>query len=316
MPCATIHLVLAGKVLDGWETHSDRAPVPVRRPEIRNAFLHGALAPDMGFVPGADRLVSEVAHYLQPADLTRALLDSAESGEERAFAWGWASHVLGDIEIHPLVGRAVGERLYGDPDRRVDALEDVATHVSLEVGLDIAVLEAASGVPTPPALPHFDDRTIHHLEGALSWTYGVSWDAADLLTYHRRAVWLTRWWPRVLRILSTGLQASNSERESTLGRQIVGGSVAAARKVARPGSPAAGLFSARVPPTWVIQAVHEGVGGFPDRFQAWVDEEMDSAPNRNLETGGAAGPGLGHPASDAVARKVQEMRRTAGRALR
>lgn len=305
MPCATIHLVLAGRVLDAWDSRPDRAPVDIARPGVRRAFVHGSLAPDMGFVPGTDRLVSEVAHYLQPTDLTRELLRTASTEEERAFAWGWATHVLGDVEIHPLVGRAVGERLYGDRERRVDALEDVATHVSTEVGLDIAVLMAVPEVPSPPSVPHFDGRSIRHLEAALARTYCFSWDRAALLSHHRRAVQMTRWWPLALRTLGRG--GSGGDGAGARSGRLLAGGLWAVRRLIGTGTPAAGFFSARIPPRWVLRDVHARFEGFPDRFQEWVDDDLSGVPNRNLETGGEAGPGLGHPASDAVAGKVRSL---------
>ncbi len=196
-------MAVAARVLRQWKASPGRAPIPVERPAVRDAFLHGALAPDMGFVPGNRRLVSEAAHYLLPGDLTRALLAAAGSDEEEAFAWGWASHLLADVEIHPVVGRAVGERLYGDRGRRMDALADVATHVSLEVGLDIAVLRREGAeLPAPPARPFFPHHgRIRFLTRALEETYGVRWDGHLLAKHHVQAVRLTRWWPRALRLL-------------------------------------------------------------------------------------------------------------------
>jgi hypothetical protein len=114
MPCATIHLHLADRILSHWEERPRLAPFPVGEPALRDAFLHGTLAPDMGFVPGVDRFLSDLAHYIAPAELTRSLLRGARTPREEAFAWGWAGHVVGDVVLHPMVGRAVGERLLGD----------------------------------------------------------------------------------------------------------------------------------------------------------------------------------------------------------
>jgi hypothetical protein len=309
MPCASVHMELSGRLLRRWRRDPRNAPFPAEHPRLADAFLHGAMGPDMGFVPGTDRLVSELAHYLAPGDLARSLLRRARTAAEEAFAWGWASHVLGDVELHPVVGRSVGELLHGDRGRRVDALEDVEAHVSLEVGLDLLVHRRARGLPRPPATPHFRVDGIDHLEGALRETYGLPWDRESLLRTHRRAVRLTAWWPRALDVLA--------HRGGLDGRRS-GGSVPARlllgllRAVAGKGSAARGFFGVRIPPPWVLEELDLRMDGFEDRFGELVASGLGGMPNRNLETGGPAGPGLGHPASDQAARKVARLRRSAG----
>ena len=292
MPCATIHLLLADSVLDDWRRAPASAPLDLARPEVRAAFLHGALAPDMGFIPGVERFVSELAHYVRPAALTRALKDSAETAMDEAFAWGWAKHVLGDVEIHPIVGRAVGERLYGDRERRVDAEEDVATHVSTEVGLDIAFLSRNPGVSRPPHDAHFDVNRIEHLTGALTRTYGLSWGSARLLQAHRRAVRLCRWWPWALRGL-------------TLARPRA--SLSAVARLCGKRTPFRGFFTPYPLPAWMVREVERAIEEFPDRFRHVVRNGFAAIPDRNLETGGPAGQGRGHAASDAAARKLDRL---------
>jgi hypothetical protein len=304
MPCATIHLLTAGRVLEAWQRRPADAPFPVDDPGTAEAFLHGNLAPDMGFVPGTDRLVSELAHYHSPADLSRVLLDSATDPREEAFAWGWAAHVLADVELHPLVGRAVGERLYGDRERRVDALEDVTTHVSLEVGLDVVFLLRNPSAPLPPSRPHFDARGLRHLTDALEATYGVGWDPDLLLRNHRRAVRLTLLWPRALRVLAAGRPLAAGGARGGLLRGPASGLLALLRMGAGKRSAMRGFLAPERPPDWAIARMEEGVRSFPERFQELVRGGLRGLENRNLETGGPAGPGLGHPASDEVARKL------------
>jgi hypothetical protein len=50
--------------------------------------------------------------------------------------------------------------------------------------------------------------------------------------------------------------------------------------------------------------VSAAIGTFPGRFRTIVAEGLEGVPDRNLETGGPAGSGLGHPASDEAARKL------------
>ena len=91
MPCSGVHLLTAGRALTAASRGGPPLPFPVDDPECRASFLHGALGPDMGFVPGADRFVSEVSHYVQSVDLARTLVQRASTGPEAGFAWGWVT---------------------------------------------------------------------------------------------------------------------------------------------------------------------------------------------------------------------------------
>jgi hypothetical protein len=86
-----------------------------------------------------------------------------------------------------MVGRAVGERLLGDRDRRMDAVEDPSAHVGMEVGLDLALLERVPDVSRPPAAPFFRGGDVRLLAAALERTYGLPWSPHHLLLNHRRA---------------------------------------------------------------------------------------------------------------------------------
>lgn len=306
MPCATVHLLTAERTLERWRDRPADAPFALDEPGAVEAFRHGNLAPDMGFIPGVDRFASELAHYHSPADLARALLSWSTGPREEAFAWGWAAHVLSDVELHPLVGRAVGERLHGDRDRRVDALEDEATHVSLEVGLDAVFLLRNPGLRPPPRRPHFDLPGLRHLSRALEGTYGLTWNEPRLLSGHRRATRLTWLWPRALRILAAGRPLADGGVRGGLLRTPASGLVSFLRRRAAPGSATRGFFAPERPPEWVIRRMDEGIRSFPERFQEVVNDRLRGLENRNLETGGPAGAGLGHAASDRAARKLAE----------
>lgn len=310
MPCATIHLLLADRVLEDWRATPGEAPVELDRPEIQAAFLHGCLAPDMGFLPGADRFVSELAHYVRPAALTHALGSLASNAIEAAFAWGWATHVLGDIEIHPIVGRAVGDRLYGDRDRRVDAEEDVATHVAVEVGLDVHFLTANPRVSKPPAGPHFNAGRIKTFAQALEQTYGVTWAEMELLDLHRRAVRMSRYWPPALRALRLAGRVDDRKSGSWSVRWLAGWPLAALTALTAKGTPVHGFLNAVRPPRWMIEEVAVVIERFPKIMREVARNGFEDLPDRNLETGGPAGSGLGHSASDAAAGKLEALRRT------
>jgi hypothetical protein len=62
----------------------------------------------------------------------------------------------------------------------------------------------------------------------------------------------------------------------------------------------------------MIAEVDSAIETFPERFRAMVADGLEGVPDRNLETGGPAGAGLGHPASDEAARKLEALRELQG----
>lgn len=308
MPCATIHLMLAGRVWEEWRREPQRAPLPLDSSQVRDAFLHGALAPDMGFIPGVDRFVSDVVHYVRTGDLARELLTSAREDHEVAFALGWATHVLGDKALHPLVGRGVGEILYGDRDRRVNAGQDVETHVSLEVGIDITFLARDDRIPEPPRRPAFDRAGVRHLSEALARTYGIEWPDESLVSSHRRAVRLTARWPRALRLLGAAWGLGH-DREATGARgPAYAPLLRLPARLARPGTPMAGFLAPRCPPDWIVDAISGYAEEFGHRFGAHVEGRLEAFENWNLETGRVGHPADGHPDSEEVRARLHALR--------
>ena len=67
---------------------------------------------------------------------------------ERALAWGWATHVLGDIWIHPLINQATAEHVSGQRSPGLTYADDPINHVRVEIGLD-ASLPAVRNWPVP-----------------------------------------------------------------------------------------------------------------------------------------------------------------------
>jgi len=314
MPCATIHMLTAGRVLDAWDRRPGRAPFPVDADELRDAFLLGAMGPDMGFVPGVDRFVSELSHYVSTGDLTRTLLDRAASPRQEAFAWGWATHHVTDVEIHPLVGRACGERLHGDRELRLNSSDDLPTHVGIEVGLDLHFLRSDPRIPRPPARPLLDAVELAFLVDALEETYGLEWERPTIARDYRIAVRQTAWWPRVITFLAS---ARGFGRDEDRGRGLLPrlgrGILDAAGTVAGASSAAAGLFRPLHPPEWVLERIRRVAESFPERFQGMVDDRLRGLENRNLETGLLEGEPVDHPDSARTFRRLRALREDGGR---
>src|SRR5262249_13193581 len=89
----------------------------------------------------------DLAHYIRSGQLARSLLRSAPDPVTRAFARGWATHVLADALIHPLINRAAGELLgRGEP---LTFADDPVGHIRVEQALD-GVVAARFGYPALP----------------------------------------------------------------------------------------------------------------------------------------------------------------------
>lgn len=116
------HLVLAQELAEpAWQG----------QPQVMAALYAGAVAPDAGYYPGAEDALAEAAHLLRPWAVVRALLDLAQTPEERAFALGYLSHALLDRLGHEsLINRLSGKPFSGDN----------LTHKRIEWGLDCWLL--------------------------------------------------------------------------------------------------------------------------------------------------------------------------------
>jgi hypothetical protein len=127
MPQPALHLLLARQTLARWDRERI-APFDTADERARNAFLHGSLAPDMGNFPGGRSDFAHTVHTVRTGRMQRALMDSAVTMEERAFAWGWLTHVIADVLVHPLVNE--------DAARRNGGAASLVEHVRVEVGID------------------------------------------------------------------------------------------------------------------------------------------------------------------------------------
>src|SRR5688500_10717869 len=105
MPLPSVHFLLARIPLRRWSLLPTQAPFDAADPEARNAYFHGALGPDMGIFPGGEPILSELAHHVQAKELMRTLAVTARTDVQRAFACGWATHLLADEVLHPEIDR-------------------------------------------------------------------------------------------------------------------------------------------------------------------------------------------------------------------
>lgn len=274
MPGPALHHLLAGRVYARWQAAPVRAPFEPSA-AARNAMLHGSLGPDMGYFPGADPLLAELAHHARTGAFCRALVHEARTDLERSFAWGWVTHVLADVAIHPLANEACGELLHGT---RAPLWGEAvaAVHMRVETGLDALV--HARHPDLEAALAPMDPAVFAGVRRAYLRTFGAAPDAEGLLHAHRR----------VTRLLGP------SARLRTLAARAVGGGAAsrmaraglrAAALLTARGSHAEGLFTPVRPAPWMMDEVDEIIRGFPDWFDAHYVSELRFLRDHCLDTG-------------------------------
>lgn len=269
MPSVALHLHLAERIR--LETRTGREVARDSRPADVNAFRMGALGPDLGYVPGGHRPLSDLAHCLHSADLCRALIMAARTTEEAAFAAGWMSHLLADLLIHPLVGRAVARLVGGDDRQFVDGDQAPAPHVQVEAGLDVFYVRRHPEVVGIRLTPVFEEPSIGFLAGAFATTYGVDPPRSKILRSHRltarrgvQALWLAR----VLRRTRSSAELAGPVRRSVSRRWV-----------------AAAYLTPALPSPWLATAVGAAEGELLRRFDAEWPRRGSGLGNFNLDTG-------------------------------
>lgn len=287
MPGAALHFQLAGGVLERWRATPAAAPFEVT-PQTANAFLHGALGPDMGYFPGAEPLLSRLAHAARTGALCRALVGRASTEAQAAFAWGWVTHVLGDVAIHPLVNEACGERLRG---RRTPVWGDAAgpMHLRVETGLDAAWCArnpALLRIRLGPALHESDAGFLLH---AFRAAWGAAPPAEAVLRSHRRVSALAG----PLLALHGVAAAAVGRARGGMGWMARAGAGLPLRVVSAfcpAGSHARGLFTPLRPQRWLMDEVDGIVEGFTDWFEGHYVSRVQFLRDHCLDTGEVVSP--------------------------
>ena len=272
MPGCGIHLILASRVANSFRDRSERA-----------SFFAGAIAPDMGYFPGGDRFTSDLAHYVRAGELARSLKRCANEGYAASFARGWATHVLADILIHPLINRAASELAGNSPSNALTFADNPVAHIRVEQGLDAVI--AARFRPSR----FWRARNQSFVAVAvrlLSQAYGETYHYASSIRHLTRSCQaVSLGVPLLLRYGRSASQLFGAcdGRKAEASR----GAFALARLATAlfPRSPLNALSRPHPPSDWLLSEVSRAMDEFPARFSAIEASGLADLPDCNLDTG-------------------------------
>lgn len=286
MPNVLVHTLFAERTLEHWrETRA--APFNAADQRCRDAFVHGALGPDIGYFPGGDAILSELAHRLRTGSMASRLLASARTGIEIAFAWGWVTHMLADVRLHPFVNEAAASaagaerapvRSYWNGSR---SPVDFA-HLRIEVGLDIVFLlrNPATGQRLRPV---FTTCGLNVLAAAFEDVYGPVTTPRELHAAHMSVAH----WHGCLIPLMRWMSADWSEDGSGPARMVAPLLRSGDGRLLRylgAGPVAAAFVSPLRPPTALVDRVLFELQELPRRIEE-VRESPESLPDLDMEDG-------------------------------
>jgi Zinc dependent phospholipase C len=132
VPGTIAHLYLARKFLE-----SDQQLITKR---YEREFLFGSIFPDIGYFPGKDPLLSNLAHYVAASSLPKKIFESAATEDWKAFTLGWLLHVHTDIAGHPFINQQAAQ-LSGSRNKEVTYEENILLHAKIETSLDRMILQ-------------------------------------------------------------------------------------------------------------------------------------------------------------------------------
>ena len=302
MPGFVVHTLLALRVLDRWRESPSTAPWPVQDSALSDVFLAGSIGPDMGLYPGGNRLSSDLAHYGRSGQLARSLIREARSNTERAFAWGWLTHVLADVKIHPLINLAAGIARGCSP---ITYADDPQAHLMVEMGVDGGWYShwRKAGLGRLPRLP---DELIGFLVRAYSSVYGRAISGAEAAA--SSAAW-SRWQGFTIALAGAASQRLYGRVPAFHGFQEIN---RRAVKVC------VGLFARRsllhalthpaAPAEEAATIIERAIGEFPERFLELQRAGLESLPDYNLDTGIVEEPVTYGPTRKALERLGEKVR--------
>jgi hypothetical protein len=195
------------------------------------------------------------------------------------------THVLADQAIHPIVGRAVGEFLYGSRKIFADGALHQATHVQIETGLDAFYSHLFPGIRQRRLSPVFDQDSIRFLTEAYRRIYGLALDASVFLASHLATTRRSVQGLRTIGVLSTALIAKPVSATSFGARWVIQRALALMRAGLKKRSLAMAFLNPTPPTPWFVEEVGQKVESFADAFSHHYETDLNELENYNLDTG-------------------------------
>lgn len=256
MPGCGIHLLIASRQFGQFSDAS------------RDALLAGCLAPDLGYFPGGNRFLSDLAHHVHSGRLTRALVHQAEGEIERAFSLGWATHVVADCLIHPIINPLAA---------------DYISHIRVEQGLDAVIAARTRAAALWPPRNSLPPAVVALLIEAYRKTYGIA-IARKAMEASSRA--LCRGVPRLLKY-GQAVAGRFGEPEAAKPSRLVRMGLDALRLATVPfrGSALFALARPIHPADAFLHSVMQAMDQFPSRFESHHQSQFATLPDLNLDTG-------------------------------
>jgi len=190
-------LLFSGTLLSGYSVLSHEAIVdslwddPIKKTlverfpdatpqqlEEAHAYAYGGcIIQDMGYYPFANKLFSDLTHYVRSGDFVMALIRESQDIDEYAFALGALAHYAADISGHGMAVNKAVPILYPNLRTKYGATvtywDNPLAHIRTEFGFD--VLQVAQGRYAPGAYRAFIGFKVAKpvLERAFQDTYGL-----------------------------------------------------------------------------------------------------------------------------------------------
>jgi hypothetical protein len=303
MPHFALHLLLARTLMVGG---APTLEANLTSSGERNAFLHGAIGPDMGYFPGGQALMSDAAHLVRSGDLARTLLATAASPTQRAFAAGWLTHMLADILIHPAINETA-DRVLEREASPATLLWRRQAHIRVELGLDALYVSRGSASLREPLRTFLDARDASWMAAALREVYGVSFDPRAILSAHLQVVRLQRPLLLLERLIAAGRGARHPIRRAL--RLAFSASHRLAAWRLGPHSSAAGFLTTTPPTNRLVRTVDAVVDRFPEEYSKFAAHVRTADVNYCLDTGDLDHPGRPTPEAIAVTRRLHDLNR-------
>ena len=288
MPHFALHMLLASRALEEGTVDA----VGPSDPPLKNAFLHGAVGPDMGFFPGGEYLLSLAAHVVRAGDLARTLEATADTAEQHAFVRGWLTHMLGDVLIHPIINRAAADLLERERTAATRAWHHNA-HIRVELGLDAVYVARHRSLRSTRLRPFFDEGTARWLTAAFREVHGVEFEPQAMLRSHQQVVRLQRPLLLLERLIALGREPGHPLRRVMRRTFLASHRLATSRL--GPHSSVAGFLSTVRPSGRVVRAVDTVVAEFPKAYAAFARLILETDVSYSLDEGRIEQPGQPAP---------------------